>query len=119
MTRPARIDLLGQPFTVRWEERSGVRLHEDDDGYWGVGISVINEQQVVVRTSQGPHQLRDTLLHEILHALIIMTGQSERFRGSGKHPEEPVVAAVATALLAVLRSNPEVVAWLTEPVEQP
>lgn len=115
--RPQMIWILGQPFAVRWENAPGKRLHEDSD-YWDLGTTVVAEQTLVIRSLQGPHQLRDTLIHEVLHAILNMTAQKDRFKPNDafeKHPEEPVVAAVATALLNVLVANPDVVDWLQHP----
>lgn len=117
--RPTRIQIAGQPFAVEWENQNGKRLHEDADGYWDLGTTAVYEQRLIIRTNQAEHQLRDTVLHEVIHALINMTGQRDRFKpndASEKHPEEPVVLAVATALLQVLRANPSLVEWLTEPI---
>jgi hypothetical protein len=115
--RPTRIVICGQPFTVEWVEKSGTRLHEDDDGYWSLGNTVVAEQKLIVRTLQGEHQLRETVLHETIHAILRMTSQRDRFKPNEDHkdhPEEPVVNAVAAALLAVLRDNPDVTSWLAE-----
>lgn len=119
MIRPTRIEIGGQPFAVEWEPQNGKRLHEDSDGYWDLGTTAVYEQRLIIRTLQGEHQVRDTVLHEVIHAVISMTSQRDRFKPNDdhpKHPEEPVVSAVATALLQVLRSNPDLVAWLTEPI---
>jgi hypothetical protein len=121
MTRPDAIEILGQPFAVRWEDRPAVRLTEDSD-HWLSGTTAVDEQLIVVRTLQGSHQQKDTVLHEVLHALIRMTGQRDRFKPNDEnenHPEEPVVYALATALLQVLRANPAFVGWLTEPTTVP
>lgn len=118
LQRPTMIWILGQPFSIRWEDAPGKRLHEDSDDYWALGMNAVAEQVLVIRTTQAPHQIRDTVLHEILHVLLNMTGQHDRFKDNDaheKHPEEPVVAAVATGLLNVLMANPDVVDWLRRP----
>jgi hypothetical protein len=52
----------------------------------------------------------DTLLHEILHAVFTFSGVS---RDLGFEKEEDAVNRIAPALLAVLRRNPALVAYLT------
>lgn len=122
LRRPQMIWILGQPFSVRWEDAPGKRLHEDSDGYWELGTTVVDEQVVVIRSKQGEYQLRDTVLHEVLHAILNMTAQRDRFKPNDaheKHPEEPVVAAIATALLGVLNANPNLVDWLVDRIVLP
>lgn len=117
MTRPTRILIGGQPFSVEWQDQPGTRLHADSTDYWDLGTTIIAEQKIVIRTLQADYQVRDTVLHEILHAILNLTAQKDRFKDSlddKKTPEEPIVSAVATAMLTVLRANPELVAWLIE-----
>lgn len=113
MSRPTSVTICGQPFAVDWEDAPGKRLHEDSEDYWSLGTTVVTEQRLVIRTTAAAEQLHDTVLHEILHAVVKMTAHRDDFAGKARG-EEAVVYAVATALLAVLRGNPELVAWLTE-----
>lgn len=117
--RPVEVIICGQPFEISWDPRHGRKLHEDDPDYWGLGSTAVAEQRIVIRgVEQGVYQERETVLHEILHAVINMTAQRDRFApiegGDKDKASEPVVDAMATALLAVLRDNPQVVGWLTE-----
>lgn len=118
MKRPNQVVICGQPFTVKWENRPTARLTKNSgDGV--AGAMSRTEQLVAIRTTQGEHQLRDTVLHEVVHAILALTGQNDRFKPNKDEPhwpEEPVVAATATGLLAVLRDNPDLVAWLVEDV---
>jgi len=104
---------MGQPFAVEWVDAPGKRLHEDNEDYWAQGTSSVQEQRIIVRTTpSGEIQLRDTVLHEILHAITKMTAHRDDFVKGG---EERVVYAVTTALLQVLRENPDVTSWIIEP----
>lgn len=119
MSRPERIWVCGQPFTVKWVNEEAGRLHPDDSGTYNVGLTVVSEQVMAIRgVGVGQHQERDTVLHEILHAILKMTAQRDRFQGKDDdNPEEEVVYSMAAALLAVLRQNPDLVAYLTEPLD--
>lgn len=102
--RPLRIVVCGQPFAVEWVESLADRP--------GVGLCEVHEQRLFVLVNgQGKYQERDTVLHEMLHAIVKMTGHEDDFR-SGR--DEPVIYALSLGLLAALRANPHVVDWLTE-----
>ena len=62
---------------------------------------------VKIRSDQAAGQQRDTLLHEILHAVVTVVGQ-ECHEGI-----EDVVAALSPTLLDTLRRNPDLVKYLT------
>lgn len=117
---PRSLVICGIPFEVRVETDAVRRLHPEGLRH-ADGITAPAEQVLIVRTPShfGQHYIRETLLHEAIHAVLALTGQEDRFkeRDDDDAPdEEPVVAALATALLAALRANPELVAYLTEEV---
>lgn len=93
--RPASVKILGKPFTVRWltDELSQELNGEcDSDG-----------QVISVRDGLPLEQLQDTLLHEVIHAI------DEAVDAGLK---ETQVKRVATGLLAVLKENPRLSAFL-------
>lgn len=116
--RPLRIEICGAPFQVVWDPNKAGRLSEDDAGFWNLGITEVADQRITMRQGHSaPHRERTTMLHEVLHAVIRMTGQLDRFVKDGtddSHPDERTVGPMAYALLAVLRDNPHLVAYLTE-----
>lgn len=57
-------------------------------------------------------QKRDTVLHEVLHTVISNCGLSDEW---GVDKEEGIVRRITPGILAVLRDNPDLVAYLTEP----
>lgn len=113
MTRPDHLVIAGQPFEVRWDDRAVGRLHDarlpDDD----LGTVQVSEQLIVIRAGQAPHSQRDAVLHEVIHALMAMTGHDEI---AEQDEIERLVGALAVGLLAVLRQNPDATAWLAEPL---
>ncbi len=60
-------------------------------------------------TKQDPQQLRDTLLHEVMHACYSEMGLHEEVPDI---LEETVIRRLATALLYVLRANQEFTKFL-------
>lgn len=59
-------------------------------------------------------QVRDTLLHETLHAIIAQTGLSETPGPLHGDAEEQVVRALTPLLLHVLRENKNLIQFLIE-----
>ena len=72
------------------------------------GLTINRDHRIIVGTDQSDLASKDTLLHELLHAVMWTSGA---FRHVGD--EEQVVTVMATCLLGVLRDNPELVAHLT------
>jgi len=72
-------------------------------------------ESVLLAMDQAPGQKRDTLLHESLHA-IVRQGFGSTFEAVDKAFEEQVVSFFAPRILALLRDNPRLVAYLTERV---
>ncbi len=68
-----------------------------------VGLTKPDQQLVYVWTGAHPDQVRDTLLHEVLHVVF------ETFSISGDS-EESFVRPMATGLLHVMKANP----WLVD-----
>lgn len=91
---PASVDVLGKPYRVELIQR--------DSGDYGECFS--DQCRIEVATYQCDTQKKDTLLHEVMHAI----DHEMNCRMS-----EPQIRRIATGLLAVLRQNPALVAFLT------
>lgn len=74
----------------------------DAYGLWREG-----KQRIDYRTRMLPSELRDTILHELFHALRYTQG-----REYGGEVEEDFVRSLATGLIGVLQDNPEFAKWL-------
>lgn len=107
---PKVVELVGQRFDVvlapRWSE--ALNAHRSDP--IGIGTSQIDAQRITIADNVGPDQIRDTLLHEILHCL----GGTIGLFDDGK-VEERVIAALSPLVLDALRRNPELVRFLVAP----
>jgi hypothetical protein len=64
--------------------------------------------EIVLDPTEAPGQRRDTLWHEVKHAVAGMAGYQ------GNLPEEEVIARMSPLELLVLRDNPQLVAFLLE-----
>lgn len=75
-----------------------------------LGLTDNTKCKVNLSTEQAPCVLRDTLLHETLHAIWSTFGI-----GGNEEEEEALIRRITPALLGVLRDNPELVEFLTGP----
>lgn len=68
---------------------------------------------ILLRNDQSESSLRDTLIHEALHAIVYLSGIRENLSLSHED-EEKLVVALSPWLLALLRDNPKLVEFLLE-----
>lgn len=92
---PSKIDILGKKFTVRI-------LDPEDDGP-NDGHMDLAKQEIGILLQPANDYNQDTGLHEVIHAIdeIISIGLRER-----------QVHQLAAGLIAVIKHNPEFIAWL-------
>ena len=85
-------------------------LSEKDDGN-ALGFSRLEDLQIVIKPSIPFVLKQETLLHEVLHAIVATQGGVIP-TAKGSELEEAFVAATSPMLLLVLRDNPDLVAFL-------
>lgn len=73
------------------------------------GVTSVGELEILLHPSSHDLVQRETLLHEVLHAVFHNVGLSERF---GEKTEEQVVRSLSPALFDLLRRNPDLVSYL-------
>jgi hypothetical protein len=96
LKRPAKIKVLGKPFTITYTNESP--LEEDD-----MGECNTEKQAIAIRDGQPLENEQDAVLHEVTHAL------SDYMEIRLK---EGQVTKLATGLLAILKENPGFVSYL-------
>lgn len=74
------------------------------------GITTHGHLEIALQPDVADMVLRETLLHEVLHAVLFNTGISDRMTDKA---EEHLVRALSPALFSLLRENPELVRYLT------
>jgi hypothetical protein len=72
------------------------------------------EQSITLDQSMGFERMRETFLHENIHAMFSMGQLDTILNNEATELDEHIVSALAPILLAWLRSNPAAVAYLTE-----
>jgi hypothetical protein len=102
MTVPGKVKIGGQS----WRVKVGP-IHTDDGDYL-YGRTVPRRLLIQVAADQAAAQARDTMLHEILHAVVSNTAL-----GMSDADEEQLIRTVTPWLLAVLRDNPDLTGFLT------
>lgn len=115
MKRPLECVVAGIPYEIRWLDESPA-----GDDPERLGFSDHEQAVLGVRIPrQSEAQLRDTLLHEILHAVAAQTYLDGPAVSSfvDKDHAERAIATFSTHLLDTLRRNPDVVAFLLAPDE--
>lgn len=90
---PSSIIILGKKFTVKLLGPS-----DDNDGHMD-----LSKQEIGIRLQSANEYNQDTGLHEVIHAVdeILSIGLKEK-----------QVHQLAAGLIAVIKHNPEFVAWL-------
>lgn len=108
---PRRTTILGQRIWVQMhknlavEHPSVVGEHIDL-----LGLCDGDAQRIRIDPAQGPDKLRETYLHEHLHAMIGLVGMRDDLQDG---VEEDIVKRLAPILLLFLRENPRVYTFLT------
>ena len=96
MKRPEKVKILGKPFQVLYA--NGVPLADDLNGECDT-----DKQRILIRDGQPLESEQDTCLHEVMHAI------DEAVDAKLK---ETQVKKMATGLLAVLKENPALAAYI-------
>jgi hypothetical protein len=108
MMRPTRLQIGPHPYTVRFaDDPTAVKqaMHPEEHVSEGLlGFASHQKNQIVVGTMLAPSQQRDTLLHEVLHSLLVQIAMDN----------ERLVWRLAPTLLDFMRRNPRAVDFLTE-----
>jgi hypothetical protein len=92
---PKKIDILGKKFTIKLLQPDE---QENCDGYMN-----LSEQIIAIRLQPANDYNHDTGFHEMVHAVdeILSIGLKEK-----------QVHQLSAGLIAVLKQNPDFIAWL-------
>jgi hypothetical protein len=101
---PKAVRIAGRDWSVRMLPRKKMK--------GDLGLTHLDRGLIDVATRQGLFDTRDTLLHEVFHAILRQQGRTTE----GDETEELYVRALATGLMGVLQDNPEFAKWLSHPI---
>lgn len=77
-----------------------------------LGTTTPRRTEIKVNPNQSPASMRDTVLHELLHAVCSESGMSHAM-GVSDDDEERMIRILTPMLLQVLRRNPRLHTYLT------
>ena len=84
-------------------------LEEDCVGW----LDAVN-LRILLNKDRPPTALRETLIHEILHAIFFSYGIEVHVKGDSSEREEFVVNALGLPIYQVLLDNREILNWILE-----
>lgn len=94
---PKHVEIIGHKFTVILS----AEISDDE-----LGRCDYNQQKIFISKHQASDTMRDTLLHEIIHAVHWLMGLADN------STEEEFTARTTTGLRSVMLQNPGVVNYL-------
>jgi hypothetical protein len=103
--RPSAVTVLGRRVRLQWKKKESMK---DCVGEWHAVRG-----RVDIRRGQLPVDEADTVLHELMHAILHHQG-----REGDVEQEEVYVRALATGTLMLLRTNPELAEWLLREIAE-
>jgi hypothetical protein len=98
---PTAVIVAGQRFEIATMPRRELGSEKPD----AVGWMSATRQSIRLANELGPDALRETLFHEVLHAIGEL---------AALHNKERQVLVMAVQILDVLRRNPDLSRWLLE-----
>jgi hypothetical protein len=92
---PEVIQILGKPYHIIWKDKDWGEEH--------LGSVKLSDLKILLYTHQPEPEMRDTILHEIIHCVnsIADLGLKER-----------QVSVISSLLLCVAKENPELFGWM-------
>ena len=104
MPIPAAVNICGYPYTIAKVDAIG----HSDNGSFIDGQITYHDAEIAIVNKLPPQFERAIVLHEILHGMAHHMGQLEL------QNDEGLITALGFAVTTLLRSNPDLVAYLVE-----
>ena len=104
--RPERVRINGEEFAVVFRRFLAKEK--------ALGTCDYKKSLIEIATGQTPVNTRDTVLHEIMHGILVKQGHVGSCFDNDS-TEERYVNALATGVIGVLQDNPDLARWLIEP----
>lgn len=112
MKPPAKVKVGPFTYDVVFDSDALNRIAIKADDTSGLdGAVEFNDHVVFLHGDRAPDFIREVFLHELLHTLTDMLGIRHELDDD---LEEKLVRRLSPPLLALLRDNPKLVAYLTE-----
>lgn len=108
--RPTKVVVGPHPYRIVYSDSRVVRLSDDTDSSYGECDT--KQALITIDPGQSSTMIRDTVIHEILHAAMSLIGVGED-PGIDRDAEERIVLRLSPVLLQLVRDK-RLVAWLQE-----
>ena len=108
MKKPTKIRILHRTIPIRWNPAAINRASRDE----GEPLHGVYRGGEILISPDVPDVEQETLLHEILHALIDQTGLASDGGPLTGDQEEQVIRTLSPLLLHTLKSNTALTRWL-------
>lgn len=112
MTRPTRVKVGYQTYSIQWIDAKAWELNGFDDDGGCVGKTNQFRGVIHIKAIYPEDVLRETLMHELIHAAIHTARLHEYIDKDGA--EEWFANTQAPSLFAVFRENPKIRKYLFE-----
>ncbi len=76
------------------------------------GVYISDKSQIRIQRDMQPRESLNTVLHEIIHAIIFVYGAKQIFKD--EEEEERVVGLVGNGLAEAFSRNPELAKWTAD-----
>ena len=110
MKKPTRIRVLHRTIPIRWSPAAINRASREE----GEPLHGVYRSGEILISPDQPDIERETLLHEILHALIDQTALASDGGPLSGDNEEQVVRTLSPLLFHTLRNNTALTRWLIQ-----
>jgi Zn-dependent peptidase ImmA (M78 family) len=100
-------------YTVKFVPEEEIRqfVKEDNEDISVFGGVNCYKQTILVSADSTPQTQRATLLHELVHAVLLRNGNSQDLDEKGSESEE-LTDTIALGMFELIRRNPELMRWL-------
>lgn len=100
-------------YTVKFVAEDEIRqfVKEDNEDISVFGGVNCYKQMILVSAESTPQTQKATLLHELVHAVLLRNGNSQDLDEKGSESEE-LTDTIALGMFELIRRNPELMRWL-------
>lgn len=102
MKFPSKVKVLGRVYKMRSDATTNALANSE-------GLHNPRGDEILLDTTVAPAQLRDAVLHELLHAVWYASALDQKYTSTD---EEDAIWTLTPLILALLRDNPKLVKYL-------
>ena len=89
-------------------------IHSEEEGMSVFGGVNCYQQEILIASGTTPQTQKATVLHELVHVILLRNGNSLDDEEQKKIDSEELVDSMALGIMELVRRNPELIKWLTK-----